>query len=161
MTGAAGVADRQRMAVVRAQGEFRLVVTAPVDAGARLFGISGEPGSADRGTPGDPRFEDALDNYFWRFANHACEPTAVLRGREVHSLRPLGALEEITFHYATLEYELAEPFQCHCGAANCEGVIRGFRYLAPADRLRLRPLLSDTLLSIMDGRTPEPDPGWR
>jgi hypothetical protein len=52
---------------------------------------------------------------------------------EVRALRPIAAGEEITFDYATFEYEVenvAAP--CLCGAAKCRGRVPGFRHL-PAD----------------------------
>jgi hypothetical protein len=164
----AGFAEPRGAAVVRVHGEFKLVATEPVDAGTYLFRIDGERSGSptrytvqvDRSThidlPPGTRFEDVLDNFFWRFMNHGCEPSAAIRGRDVFSVRPIGALEEITFHYATTEYDMVEPFECRCGAPGCEGLIRGFRHLPAAGRERLRPLLADHLLSIVDGREPEP-----
>jgi len=71
--------------------------------------------------------------------NHSCEPSCgvlvkpAAREIEVRALRPIAAGEEITFDYATFEYEVenvAAP--CLCGAAKCRGRVPGFRHL-PAD----------------------------
>ena len=71
--------------------------------------------------------------------NHSCEPSCgvlvrpTVREIEVRALRPIRAGEEITFDYATFEYEVenvAAP--CLCGSAKCRGKVPGFRHL-PAD----------------------------
>jgi cyanophycin synthetase len=71
--------------------------------------------------------------------SHSCEPSCgvlvrpTVREIEVRALRPIRAGEEITFDYATFEYEVenvAAP--CLCGAAKCRGKVPGFRHL-PAD----------------------------
>jgi hypothetical protein len=162
------VAELCRAAVVRTDGEYCLVVKQDVPADTHLFTIEGELSATptrytvqlDRDLhidlPPDCRTEFVLDNYFWRFMNHACEPNSVIRGREVISLKPIPAWSQITFHYASTEYDMAEPFRCRCGSPRCEGVVQGFRHLAPHRRERLRPLLSEYLLSILDGRVEEP-----
>jgi len=71
--------------------------------------------------------------------SHSCEPSCgvlvrpTVREIEVRALRPIRAGEEITFDYATFEYEVenvAAP--CLCGSAKCRGKVPGFRHL-PAD----------------------------
>ena len=39
--------------------------------------------------------------------------------------------QDITFDYNLTEYEVAEHFQCNCGAEKCLGKIKGFKYLSP------------------------------
>ncbi|WP_205863057.1 SET domain-containing protein-lysine N-methyltransferase [Planosporangium thailandense] len=143
-------------------------MTQPVDAGGHLFAIDGElTDTPNRYTvqvghalhvdlPESYGLELILDRFFWRFMNHSCEPTAVVRGREVLALKPLQPWQEITFHYNTTEYQMAEPFDCRCGSSRCEGTIQGFRYLSRSERERLRPWLSAHLLAILDGRVAEP-----
>ncbi|NJC72328.1 SET domain-containing protein [Planosporangium thailandense] len=157
-----------RAGVVRSSREYSLVVTQPVDAGGHLFAIDGElTDTPNRYTvqvghalhvdlPESYGLELILDRFFWRFMNHSCEPTAVVRGREVLALKPLQPWQEITFHYNTTEYQMAEPFDCRCGSSRCEGTIQGFRYLSRSERERLRPWLSAHLLAILDGRVAEP-----
>jgi len=146
-----------------------LVVKQAVPADTHLFTLEGELSTTPTrytvqldqfshiDLPAGCRMEEVLDNYFWRFMNHGCAPNSVIRGREVYSLTPIPAWSQVTFHYATTEYEMAEPFECQCGGPGCEGVIRGFRYLSPEGRERLRPLLSDYLVAVLDGRLPEPE----
>jgi hypothetical protein len=160
-------AETTRAAVMRTAGEYRLVTTEPIAANMYLFSLEGElVGTPTRYTvqidesthidlPDECRFEEVLDRFFWRFMNHSCEPNTIIRGRDVVSLTPIEPWHEITFHYASTEYTMAEPFECRCGSRHCEGQIRGFRYLPQAGRERLRPLLSPYLLSILDGKLAE------
>jgi hypothetical protein len=162
------VVTERRAAVVRNDGEYRLVTNQAVPARTLLFTLEGEVTATptrytvqlDAGhhidMPGDCPLEEVLDRYSWRFMNHACEPTAVIRDRSVFSLRPIPAWSEITFHYATTEYEMAEPFTCQCGGDRCDGVIQGFRYLPQERREALRALLSPYLLAVLDGQLAEP-----
>ncbi|GAA1823973.1 SET domain-containing protein-lysine N-methyltransferase [Planosporangium flavigriseum] len=154
--------------VVRSAGEYRLIATRGVDKGTHLFDIEGELADApSRYTvqvglglhvdlPHRFGVEDVLDRFFWRFMNHSCEPSAVIRGRQVFALGPISPWQEITFHYNSTEYEMAEPFDCRCGSSRCAGQIRGFRFLDRSARERLRPWLADHLLSILDGKVSEP-----
>ena len=88
---------------------------------------------------------DLVRHYFWRYLDHSCEPTAVIRGREVIALRDIAEGEPVTFDYNTTEYDLAEPFRCNCGSARCVGMVRGARHLTPAQRARLERWLPDYL----------------
>jgi hypothetical protein len=154
--------------VVRSAGEYRLILTQRVDEGTHLFDIDGvltrTPSrytvQVDHGLHIDLPYrydpEYVLDRFFWRFMNHSCEPSAVIRGRQVFARTPIEPWQEITFHYNTTEYEMSEPFDCRCGSSGCAGQISGFRFLSRPDRERLRPWLADHLLSILDGRTTEP-----
>ncbi|MEV5715004.1 SET domain-containing protein-lysine N-methyltransferase [Amycolatopsis mediterranei] len=162
------IIEARRAAVVRSDGEYRLVTNQAVPAGALLFTLDGElTATPTRYTvqlderrhvdlPAGCPLEEVLDRYYWRFMNHACEPAAAIRGRSVVSLRAIPAWSEITFHYASTEYDMAEPFPCECGGRRCDGVIQGFRYLTARRREDLRPLLSPYLLAVLDGRTAEP-----
>lgn len=162
------IIEVRRAAVVRSDGEYRLVTNQAVPAGTLLFTLDGElTATPTRYTvqydesrhvdlPAGCPLEEVLDRYYWRFMNHACDPAAVIRDRSVLSLRPIPAWSEITFHYASTEYDMAEPFDCRCGAPHCDGVIQGFRYLPAPRREALRALLSPYLLAVLDGRIAEP-----
>ncbi len=162
------VDTERRAAVVRSDGEYRLVTNQAVPAGTVLFTLEGElTRTPTRYTvqfdetrhvdlPAGCPLEEVLDRYYWRFMNHSCEPTALIRDRSVLSLRPIPAWSEITFHYASTEYDMAEPFPCRCGGGRCDGIIQGFRYLPGERREALRALLSPYLLDVLDGRIAEP-----
>ena len=58
-----------------------------------------------------------------KYLNHCCDPNAYFEGRNLMALRPITPGQEITINYKATETELANPFHCHCGAANCAGWI--------------------------------------
>jgi hypothetical protein len=66
----------------------------------------------------------------WRFLNHSCEPNAGVAGRRLVALRSIEPGDQLTFDYTTTEADMAEPFDCHCGAAACIGRVRGFAHLS-------------------------------
>lgn len=80
---------------------------------------------------------DPPEHGFWRYLNHSCDPNAWLRGRELIALRDIQAREGVSFDYNTTEWDMAEPFACHCGSAACLGTVRGYAHLSAAQRGRL------------------------
>ena len=152
------------VAVARVAGEYRLHANVPFATGDVLFVIEGREADrpskfslqVDRGIHIEVRegtsLEEQLDNCFWRFLNHSCDPNVVIRGRDVVALRPIHAMEELAFNYNTTEWDMAESFTCRCEAAHCAGTIRGFRYLSRAEQERLRPLLAAYLVEYLDQR---------
>lgn len=88
---------------------------------------------------------ELVRRYFWRYLDHACEPTVQIRDREAIAVRDIAEGEGVTFHYCTTEYDMATPFDCLCGSARCMGVIRGARHLTPAQRRPLVKWLADYL----------------
>jgi hypothetical protein len=157
-----------QIGVVRCRGAYRLVSTRPIPRSGYLFDVEGQVtdtptrytlqvgAGAHIDLPGRHEPEEVLDRYFWRFMNHSCEPSAVIRGRRVFALTALEPWQEITFHYNTTEYDMAEPFICRCHSARCAGTIQGFRYLSRSEREPLRPWLANHLSAILDGYEPEP-----
>ncbi|MCB9283538.1 MAG: SET domain-containing protein-lysine N-methyltransferase [Lewinellaceae bacterium] len=61
----------------------------------------------------------------WAPQNHSCAPNTAFSGLNILALRDIAAGEELTLDYTTFYDEHMEPFECHCGAANCRGWIRG------------------------------------
>ena len=145
------------MAVARTGEDFRLLASRPIVAGERILFMEGETSrtptrhSLQIGEElhldlvGPHALEEVLDRYRWRFLNHSCDPNTVVRGRELFALRAIGPWEELTYHYATTEFDMAEPFPCRCGSPACLGEIRGFRHLPPSEQRRLQPLLAEHL----------------
>ncbi|MSU47746.1 MAG: SET domain-containing protein-lysine N-methyltransferase [Opitutus sp.] len=143
--------------VARSDGASRLVSIARIAAGTRLFRIEGE--QTQRPTRysvqidedlhidvGDGHSnEEILDRYYWRFLNHSCVPNTRICGREVIASHEIEPWADVTFNYNTTEYDMAEPFACHCGNPLCLGTIKGFKHLTPEERERLRPLLAPHL----------------
>lgn len=152
-----------RVAVLRAGGEYALVAQRSIPGDCLMFRLDGEltrvptrySVQVGQGVhldlPGGCGAEEIMDRFYWRFMNHSCSPSAVVRGRDVFSSRLIEPRQEITFNYNTTEFELAAPFECRCGSEHCAGWIGGFGHLAPAERERLRPCLADHLRPLLDG----------
>ena len=135
----------------------RLIALRDVARGACLFRMTGRESTSptkysvqlsltlhlDPDCAHDER--EVAGRYFWRYLDHACEPTTRIRDREVIAVRDIAEGEGVTFHYCTTEYDMASPFACHCGSPRCMGMIRGARHLTPAQRLDLEDWLPDYL----------------
>jgi hypothetical protein len=121
-------------------GQYRLVATRSFEPGGHILRLRGEikecPSkfSVQIGpdqhmeVPAEVQATQPLDRYRWRFLNHSCEPNAKFENRDLVAIREIEATEQITFDYNTTEYDLATPFECHCGSDNCCGVVRGYRW---------------------------------
>ena len=80
-----------------------------------------------------------VENPPWMFLNHGCDPNVgfLEDDRCFTALRNIRSGEEIRFNYLTTEWEMAEPFACHCGAEGCFGWIAGFKNLDHASQIKL------------------------
>lgn len=84
---------------------------------------------------GPERHIDPGENRPLRFLNHTCFPDAFFGGEDGTTLfagADIPAGTEITIDYNRHEEELAFPFICRCGAANCVGTVRGWRHPQPS-----------------------------
>jgi hypothetical protein len=85
-----------------------------------------------------------IDNpdFFWTYLNHSCQPNGYIDTAELtfRALRKIKRGEECTFNYLTTEDEMAAPFVCQCGAAECFGLIRGRKHLSAEQREALASL---------------------
>lgn len=149
--------DSDSVGVLVTQDGRHLIAIRPVAAGTTLFPLIGR----ERKTPTRYSVQvgpalhvdqksahditDVVHRFFFRYMDHHCEPTTVIRGREVIALRDIAPGDGVTFNYNTTEYDMAEPFRCHCGSAQCIGMVRGARHLTPAQRAQLAPWLADYL----------------
>jgi hypothetical protein len=65
------------------------------------------------------------------FLNHSCEPNVGVQGQIVFvAMRDVGAGEELTLDYATIDHD-TPPMVCRCGAAACRGVVTGRDWQRP------------------------------
>lgn len=150
------------MAVVRAEGEFRLVAARLFVPGEVILTIDGvvvpapsrhsiQVGiDAHVEAPSGTDVFTALDRHEWRFLNHSCRPNAAVRGREVVALCEIRAWEEVTFDYNTTELDMDDPFRCRCGAPDCVGEVRGWAHLDPEQRARIAAGAAPYLREIRD-----------
>ncbi len=136
----------RRVRVERRDGCLTTVAAAGFAAGTEILFVDGEVadrpdrysvqiGTGEHVTAGRIGESDGSSGrHPWRFLNHSCRPNALLRGRRLVALRDIAVGDDVTFDYETNEYEMAEPFFCSCGAPECRGWIRGWRFLSTAQR---------------------------
>ena len=86
-------------------------------------------------------FTDETDDYL----NHSCTPNTRLDGERLCfvAVRDIAVDEEVTFHYGSTEWDMAEPFACRCDGLARE--IRGFRHLSDGEQEALAPLVAGWL----------------
>lgn len=153
-------AHRPAVAVVRFDGEARLVATEPHPTGSSILELEGALADG----PSRWSIQIGLDLHLqplpgiegddprcpWRFLNHACRPNAFFQGHRLIAARSIAAGEEITFHYATTEWAMAEPFRCRCLECVDTGGrrIAGYRDLEEAERERLHPFATEHVRTL-------------
>ncbi|PGH14731.1 hypothetical protein AJ79_02897 [Helicocarpus griseus UAMH5409] len=101
------------------------------------------------------------------YCNHSCDPNVrfvtstlaspngglempVSGAIEVWSTRDIPAGEELRFFYPSTEWEMAQPFECSCGAEKCLGMVDGAKKV-PTEVLR-RYWLSGHIESLVNER---------
>jgi hypothetical protein len=85
------------------------------------------------------------------YLNHSCAPNVFFdtTALTLTAIRDIAAGDELSFFYPSTEWEMAEPFECHCGAAACVGLIQGAALL-PDDvlaRYRLNRHIEELILA--------------
>ncbi len=85
------------------------------------------------------------------FMNHSCAPNVFITTPDmtVKAICDIRAGEELTFFYPSTEWQLAEPFECHCGSASCLGVIAGAATLS--DQVLSPYLVNEHILALRRG----------
>jgi SET domain-containing protein len=73
-----------------------------------------------------------LQPEFLQYTNHSCDPNAFFdtTTMEFIALKEIQPGDELTFFYPSTEWEMAQPFQCRCGTAQCIGTIEGASQLS-------------------------------
>jgi len=68
-----------------------------------------------------------------QYINHSCDPNVFFDTykMQVIALKPIAEGDEMTFFYPSTEWDMVQPFQCHCGCSNCLGEIRGAAHISP------------------------------
>lgn len=99
------------------------------------------------------------DPLAWRPINHSCDPNAWLdedSGLNVHARRDIARGEEICMDYSTFAGPKMAPFECHCGAPDCRGLIEGVDEYAPWLLQRYGTRISAFVRDAQDALTPRP-----
>ncbi len=130
------------------ENEVGVIATQPYKKGEVIFLVEGPI------TPQRSKYSFAIDinrhiepkqdkNAYnlGHYVNHSCDPTARTRVVEKDNSIPYIEViarkdvekgEEITFDYATLEYEITlVNAMCKCKTKKCRGIIQGFKDLPP------------------------------
>ena len=69
-----------------------------------------------------------------RYVNHSCSPNVLfdIDAGRLRALRDIAPGDELVCFYPATEWEMAEPFECHCGSSDCLGFICGAAQLPRA-----------------------------
>ena len=64
--------------------------------------------------------------------NHSCDPNVFFDtdAMQLVALRSIRKGEELTFFYPSTEWEMAQPFNCHCGSPGCLKEIKGAAHIS-------------------------------
>jgi hypothetical protein len=81
-----------------------------------------------------------LDPQFLQYINHSCDPNVFFDTTmmKVIALKPIHSGEEFSFFYPSAEWDMAQPFTCHCGSKNCLKEIKGAAYLSKEETMHYR-----------------------
>lgn len=125
------------------QNQAGIVTTRSFDQGEFIFPVRGvlvgEPTKYSFAFTRDKNIEPERTNGTYNpghFLNHSCDPNVIVRPTyqqklpviEVIARRSIDSGSELTFDYATLEYDVTVAgTPCHCGSALCRGHIHGFK----------------------------------
>ena len=68
-----------------------------------------------------------LSPSFLQYINHSCEPNVFFDTSmmQLICLQPIAAGDEFCFFYPSSEWDMAQPFVCHCGTPSCIALISG------------------------------------
>jgi hypothetical protein len=86
---------------------------------------------------------------------HSCDPNVRIviapdaKSFDVVALRPIPAGALVSFNYLTTEWDMAAPFDCLCGAAQCFGRIAGFKHLSEANQAALAPQATPAMRALL------------
>ena len=89
---------------------------------------------------------------FLQYINHSCNPNAFFNTTtmELTALRPIEPGDDFSFFYPSTEWDMAQPFQCHCNEAGCLGLISGAAFI-PEETLK-KYQLTDFILGRLKSR---------
>lgn len=66
-----------------------------------------------------------------QYINHSCDPNVFFDTHAMHivALKPIAEGDEMTFFYPSTEWDMAQPFTCHCGSSQCLERIQGAAHI--------------------------------
>jgi len=71
---------------------------------------------------------------FLQYCNHSCDPNVFFDTEQGNftALKNISRGDELRFFYPSTEWEMAAPFICNCGAAQCLQLVNGAARLSSA-----------------------------
>jgi hypothetical protein len=71
---------------------------------------------------------------FLQYTNHSCAPNIFFdtTPMNVMALKAIKPGDELKFFYPSTEWDMAQPFACHCEESDCLRYINGAAYMAPS-----------------------------
>ncbi len=124
-------APRHLLRVVEDNGRKgkHVVTNGPIRAGAMILQMTGhhEVAAANRFTVQSGVSTHLAGIGPLTFMNHSCAPNVIIDTTDltVMAIRDIAPGEELAFFYPSTEWQMAEPFECHCGSSWCIGVVAG------------------------------------
>jgi hypothetical protein len=86
---------------------------------------------------------------FLQYINHSCAPNVFFdtTSMELICLQPLQPGDELTFFYPSTEWDMAQPFNCHCGNPECLQIINGASHIPVEvlEKYKLTDFIMETL----------------
>jgi hypothetical protein len=81
-----------------------------------------------------------LDPVFLQYINHSCDPNVFFdtAKMELIALKEIRSGDELLFFYPSTEWDMDQPFDCFCGAAQCLQWIKGAAHLMEAQATKYK-----------------------
>lgn len=126
--------------VIHGDGDFssKLVSLVDVEPDAVLTKIEGSTNTSRRAYTSVQTGEDTdIElNSDLVYCNHSCDPSVIfdMERFEVRTVptRGLKKGDDLTFFYPSTEWQMRQPFRCHCGSDACVGFVSGAKDLDEA-----------------------------
>jgi SET domain len=95
-----------------------------------------------------------LSPEFLQYINHSCNPNVFFNTTtmELTALKNIAPGDEFTFFYPSTEWDMADPFHCLCGSAQCLGIIKGAKSIdkETLNQYRLTDFIASKRMQLKD-----------
>lgn len=71
---------------------------------------------------------------YLKYMNHSCDPNCYIDidHFQLIAIKPISKGDEFSFFYPSTEWDMAEPFHCHCNTNKCLKEIQGAAHINPS-----------------------------
>jgi SET domain-containing protein len=75
---------------------------------------------------------------YLQYINHSCDPNVFFdtSSMTLIALKSIEIGEELCFFYPSTEWEMIQPFKCHCKSVDCLGQIQGAKFLSKEQKAK-------------------------